>query len=367
MKKIKTFIVILVSLFWIHGCSPDVNLVAPDLSIDQILGGKEMVVYKGMLTFKDKTTFDNLTSDFIKRDEAFIRTWEKQLGFKSLYSTYEDVIDEEDKFLEQMVKKYGADSEVTRDEMGYSKMTQKYLESGSLIISNDGFLDMNVTVPSLAPLINAEGFVRVGNEIRQYKTDFVKIILDGDYNKMNELAAFKESTQNIHVGVVERQLNKISDSKRTQALSSCDTSIDRYRTIAYEEKTVANIGGSPCEVYENYYYIKMRSLKKTLGSWYNHDTGFLAVSNSSFTLVHLNCDLTFKRNVMTCSGCGKSGQYGHTIYYYYVERYDTGPCTSVSPTFWCTQTPGTMVFSGISPGRSHTAKGKNDTSCTLGH
>lgn len=296
MKKIKTIIVILVSLFLIDGCSPDEDLTGPDLTIDQILGGKEMVVYNGMLTFKDKSTFDNLTSDFIKKDEAFIRTWEKQLGFKSLYTIYEDVIEEEDRFLEAMVKKYGADSEVTRDEMGYSKMTQKYMESGSLLISNDGFLDMNVTVPSLAPLINADGFVCMGKEIRQYKTDFVKIILDGDYNMMETLSTIKESTSNIHIAAVERQTTKTLDTKRTQALSSCTSTVGSHRLIGYEEHVVANEGGLPCPVYRNDFFIRTRSLKKILGTWQNFKTNQFK-SNGNVTLDHVNCDLSFNRNL----------------------------------------------------------------------
>lgn len=107
-------------------CEKESVLTQPTL--DQILNGKEVAVYKGILTFKDNSIFDKLATVLSKKSKAEIQEWEKVLGFKSVYSIYEDVIEEEDRFLTDMVKKYGENSEVTRSEMGYSELTQKYLD-----------------------------------------------------------------------------------------------------------------------------------------------------------------------------------------------------------------------------------------------
>ena len=322
MRKIVTIVVILVSQLVIDGCLQNEALFL-DPPIDQILGGKEFVVYKGILTFKDKSTFNKLTEELIGKDETFIYSWEKDLGFKSLYTTYEDVIVEEDKFLETMVKKYGENSEATRNEFGYSKLTQEYLKKGTILMTDDGLLDMNVTTPSLAPLVNADGFVRVGNEIRQYKSDFLKVILDADYQKISRLDGIKESSNQFHIARVEKVINKISDASRTQALSSCESIVGSHRLISYEEKTYFNEGGVPCPVYRNDYYIMLRSLKKILGSWQNFRTSQFTIT-ATYALNHLNCDYSVKTLVSSRTNhFWQIGGEWHTFSAYYVRNYDT--------------------------------------------
>ncbi len=366
MKRIATpplhIAIILFSIVWINSCAPDENFQKPELSLDQILAGKEITVYNGMLTFKDKKGFDQLTLDLAKRDEAYIRSWENQLGFKSLYSIYEDVISEEEKFLNEMVKKYGESSEVTRNEIGYSKLTQTYLEKGVIIETKEGILDMNITIPVLAPLINADGFVRIGNDIRQYKSDYVRIIQDGDYDKMVGLEGLKESVSQIHVGPVVRDLKKISDESRTQAISSCDVTNGSHRLIAYEEKTYVNEGGSPCPVYRNDYYVRLRSLKKILGTWQNFKTSQFTLT-ATYVLNHLNCDYSVK--IFSVSWRNNNffaiGGNWHTFDVLYLTNYNTGPC--VSSTVNCNG-PGILAFD---PGatRYFLATGVNSTQCDL--
>ena len=319
-----------------------------------------MAVYKSVLTFKDAAVFNKMAEELSTKDIAYIRTWEKGLGFKSASSIYEDAIEEEDKFLATMVKKYGENSEVTRNEIGFSELTQKYLDKGILSANEEGILNINVMIPILAPLVNEEGLVRVGNEIRQYKYNYLKIILDADYNKISRLSEQQEGTEKIHVAAVERQQHEIKDVGRTKALSSCESIVGSHRLIAYEEKTAVDEGGSPCKVLRNDYYIKLRSLKKILGTWQNFKTSQFTLT-SDYCLDHLNCDFTLKRNVVCFSNHGFSGGYWHTADIPLVTNYDTGPC--VSRTANCTGI-GHMVFS---PGRlrRHLATGVNGTACGL--
>jgi hypothetical protein len=355
MKNL-SFIAILVAAFLINSCSLDDQNLAPNKSLEQILAGREMAVYNSMLTFRDKKTFDDLALDLSKREKDYIVGWEKrQPGFKSLYSIYEDVIVEEDKFLQQMVKKYGEASEVTRAETGYAAMTKKYLDNGALIINDDELLDMNVTVPYLAPLINAAGFVRVGDEVRQYKRDRVRIILDGDYGKMEDLENVKESNANIHIGLVQRQRVKVSDAGRVQALSSCTSTVGSHRLIGYEEHVLTNEGGHPCPVYKNNFYIQTRSLKKVLGIWGNFSTNQFWSEG---------CDYSFNRNLWT--GPYVFPSYSGTVHtknYHIVFNYDTGPCTN--STTACTGNGYVVFKTGTSTTRFHTVWGVNGTTCTM--
>lgn len=152
----------------------------------------------------------------------------------------------------------------------------------------EGILNINVTIPILAPLVNEDGIVRVGNEIRQYKHNLLKIILDGDYEKIRNLSEFTSSTDRIHVSIVERQIHQIVDIGRTKALSSCESVMDNYRLIGYEEKTFVFKGGTPCPVYRNDYYITQRSLKKILGTWQNHNTSEMQSIQRKACLDHVS-------------------------------------------------------------------------------
>lgn len=345
-----------------NSCSPDESLRTSEPTLDQILGGSEIAVHKGILTFKDANAFNKLAEELSKKDIGYIRTWEKGLGFKSAASIYEDVIEEEDKFLEAMVKKYGENSEVTRKEIGFSELTQKYLDKGTLSANEEGILNINVMIPLLAPLVDADGLVRVGNEIRQYKYNFLKIILDADYNKISSLGGFKESTDNIHVAAVERQRHEIKDVGRTKALSSCESIVGSHRLIGYEEKIFVNDGGTPCPFYRNDYYIRMRSLKKILGTWQNFKTGQFT-SNVTVAFDHLNCDYTVRNGIVSYMGFYlEHGGEMHTYDRYVVQNYNTGPCQS-SITGIC-YGPGSMVFKVGWP-RYHTVTGVNGTSCGL--
>ena len=360
MKKLLPLVLL---VLFIGSCEKESFVSEPTL--DQILNGKEVAVYKEMLTFKDKSSFDKVAEELSKKDKNYIQAWGNGLGFKSIYSIYEDAIEAEDVFLAEMVKKYGENSEVTRDEMGFSELTQKYLDKGTLSHTAEGILNMNVMIPTLAPLVNEDGLVRVGNELRQYKYTTVKIILDADYNKINGLKELKESTDKIHVAAVERQTHEIKDVGRTKSsLGRCSSVNGKYWLIAYEDLSVVNEGGLPCPVYRNDYLVTLRSLKKILGTWQNHNTGQLKL-NAKYCLDHLNCDYSIKRNV-ECYPGGQNwfGGFDSTINFYLIMNYDTGPCVSSVPSI-C-QAAGTLVFKGA---YSHElfATGVNGTACSILH
>lgn len=325
------------------------------------MDGKEIAVHQGLLTIKDAATFNKLADELSKKDVEYISAWEKRLGFRSAYSIYEDAIEEEDKFLEAMVKKHGESSTVTRNEIGFSDFTQKYLDKGLFTHNEEGILNLNVMIPMLAPLVNEESLVRIGNEIRQYKYNSLKIIRDADYNKIDALKRLNESTDEVYVATVERQVHEIKGAGRTKALSSCESIQGSHRLIGYEEKIYVNEGGTPCPFYRNDYYVQLRSLKKILGTWQNFKTGqFTYTSTVGFN--HLNCDYSVRNHIVgfTNSYYAAGGQY-HTFNLYFVMNYDTGPCVS---SIGCNG-PGTIAFSPSYLPRHHHVTGVNGTACDL--
>lgn len=346
-----------------NSCSPDENLLEAEPTLDQILGGKEVVVHKGLLTFKDPEVFNRMADELSKKDIGYIRAWEKGLGFRSAYSIYEDAIEEEDRFLETMVKKHGENSELTRREIGFSEFTQKYLDKGLLSSDEDGVLNVNVMIPMLAPLVNEESLVRVGNEIRQYKYNYLRKILDVDYNKIGRLNELNESSDGIHVAAVERQQHEIKDVGRTKALSSCESINGSHRLIGYEEKILVNDGGTPCPFYRNDYYIRLRSLKKILGTWQNFKTTQFTIT-STVAFDHLNCDYTVRNGVDSFNSTyysTPSGWEWHTLDLYWVRNFNTGPCQSSTGNCYG---PGSMVFR-VGYSRYHYVTGVNGTACDL--
>ena len=92
-----------------------------ELTLDQILNGKEVAVHKGMLNFKDQASFDSFVKSRVDLSATELEQWEKANNFKSLSTIHEEIIDKEDVFLNTMNIKYNGSESITRKDIGYTR------------------------------------------------------------------------------------------------------------------------------------------------------------------------------------------------------------------------------------------------------
>lgn len=123
---------------------------------------------------------------------------------------------------------------------------------------------MNVSIPLFAYLVNADGIVQIDGKIYQFKKDKIKVIADGDASKIALLKSTNKTSKELQIEVseVNRSSKIIEDTGRQMSNTSCTSTVDNYRLIAYEE-----IGSSSQVSYcghDLYYYYTLRSLKKNI-------------------------------------------------------------------------------------------------------
>ncbi|SFF53030.1 hypothetical protein SAMN04488541_104922 [Thermoflexibacter ruber] len=236
------------------------------------------------LSFKDSASFYKVLNSLIKSKPEEIREWNQKIGFQSLQNIYDIAVLSERKEME----KEGEISDLQRNRLiTYGCLSDFTFNHRYLFkFDKEKGMDMKLFNPSLAPLLNIDGIVQVGQNIFQYGEDFVKIITDGDINKVNHLYKFTKSdkSQNIVVCLVNNRMKESSvptNGKVEDWVRSCETTVNSpasYRTLVYEEfYDYTNYTGihpyyNPYSTYTH--FIKVRNLKRGfLGYWY--DTDFL--------------------------------------------------------------------------------------------
>lgn len=358
MKKLLP-IGVLFALF--IGCYQDDTSMRSSATLDEILGTNDYAVHQGILTFRNEEVFNKTVEASANWSLAEQLQWQTRVNFESLNSIYENAILAEDKFLEQMVARYGEDSNVGRSVFGYSEYVKQMLANKALRITDDEIIDVNATTRILSHFINKDRLVRVGNEIRQYSYDTYKRIGNAAYDQISNLNMTSESNNQIFVGNVEHQVTPVSVGKTQDLVGTCESVVDKYKLIAYEGITKTPKGGSPCEVWSNTYDVTLRSLRKILGTWQNYQTNFLSITYT-YSMNHYNCDFSFNRYVNGYANTHSVTSPGtwHTFTWNLIFNYDTGPCTNSSPN--CTTQPGYITFR---PDTYHnvTAFGYNNTQC----
>lgn len=323
------------------------------------------------LEVKDQKTLDSILTFLSKNDEVYLTKWEKNYGIRSLRESFANALVEEDFFLNEAVNKYGNDPLITREKLGYSDYTSRLLSKNALIKDDDVLLDMNVTIPLYSSLVNEQRIIKIGSQIYQFNRNDIKIIKDGDKGKISLLDKFNSSinsttgNENIEILKVERKIQPFSPIQgKTNFVwnGSCDNTNQNYRVIGYEEDTYwANGCGSSWS-----YYIKVRSLRKILGTWQNYNTGSMKVKASckinEWAVPKNSNDYGFiqpyiYRQIVDWTNITFDLSYGHTGYKYIVLN--TPTMCQVYPTQQ--YEPLWKVYR-----RFYTVYGYNSSSCSFG-
>ncbi len=346
-----------------------VTNLSSNRSIDR-LGGKDLAVLDGILSFKDNETFQSVTKELSLKSPAELDIWERQLGFKSLRSLHMRVSQEEEKFLNKMAEKYPGNTTMTRKELGFSDLTMLYLKEDLMFINEYETIDMNVTSPLDGTVANEHGVFRIGEDVIMPKLKSYKVLKGGDLSKM---AQFNSATlTNKDLGILIYKVKRESGSKylttgRTNTtLSFCDNIYGSYRLIVYENITqVLNEIDYPCDNAPANYWLRLSSLKSFLGTWQDHATNqwtFVAYTKADHVKACPNEGLTVVRNIVNIDGVQYYAPFTATWERYFFTNYDLGPCASG-------QCPdGRWVYgdTNFPIGRSFLCYGKGGTYCYVG-
>lgn len=301
MKKLSYSTITLLWLF-LFNCAPEelIDNHAP-LTFDQ-----KIILDNGMLSFKDLQTFDSVAVLLSSKDNEFLKNWERNMGIKSIRSVYEKAVSEEEIFLEDLKNKFGDDQSLTREKIGYSEYTNSKLIAEDLLVDDYGIIDMNITTPSLGSILNENRVVKIDGIRYEY----------GKYKIKNI-----ESKNTVLVERTSRVVDqKNSPTAATFADGSCSNSNGNYKVIGYEENVYWSDG---CNNYWDA-YIKIRSLRKVLGSWQNYNTGSMSVTATvkiiEWAVSPSGNPQFITRNMVDKTDYTYNASFGNTGYWYFINH-----------------------------------------------
>jgi hypothetical protein len=162
-------------------CAPE-DTVAPAPSPEAIapshtatLEDGDVFVRDGMLVFASEDAFERVFGELQNQDRVLADEWERRLGFVSQRQLFDRLVDAEYAYLVAPYEKL-SDEELAKMEppVGHTDMYAELLERGLIretVIEGEPTYDYNLPTPSMARVLNAEGFVAIGDRVYQVKGD----------------------------------------------------------------------------------------------------------------------------------------------------------------------------------------------------
>lgn len=236
--NIKSVLVValLCGIFW--SCQEE-SLLQDDLVVAD--DNFEIRAHNGYLWFKDSATYSATLEKLEGYSREELDQWEEELGFTSIRSIFEKAVDEDEKFFEA-IEKLPEEEIQPKFANGIAPHSKFVLQNAELFrFNSEGWFDINLPYAHIHKLLNRDGIIRIGDNIMKYSSNAVKIIRDGDENKIGLLESIKktDSKAGIKVNdiVVIRKGIDLENAKsfvRPALVNECTNKVDRYRVRMYE-------------------------------------------------------------------------------------------------------------------------------------
>jgi hypothetical protein len=202
----------------------------------QNLGLKQVKCDNGILVFRNQEHFQNVKNELAQLSYEQFVDWEKSLGFLSMNHLYRDILDAE----ETLANSYDNMSSEKIQELEnsgkiyeYSDLAQFYLKKGfiEIIKYNDiELLQLKCFADYNSKVLNEEGLVKIGNEIWQFTENQIKILKNGDFNKLDLLKETK--TEKDYVHIIDINLSTTFKTYTIDKDWSDENSYDRKKIVA---------------------------------------------------------------------------------------------------------------------------------------
>lgn len=262
MKRVVLFGLIL-ALISIISCTKEKETKIKSSSIFSLKQYQRYLSDFKILVFKSEQDLADTLKYLEGKDDEFLLNWEKQHDFISMRQAFEDIVADELNFSEN-------------PELVHSNLISKYPNSFVIEKTFDdcGFFDKNIHSDYLSKVVNPDGLIIVGDSIYQHTKDYIKVIKDGDLNKIPNLLSATTSISNLGIEVYSIK------SGTTTFNRSCQSNDGRLRIIVYED-FIQNTSTSDPKQKATTYKVKVRSLQRRLwGLWYdNYKTNISLTGN----------------------------------------------------------------------------------------
>lgn len=159
-------------------------------------------IENGMFVFSNWQDFDQVLSEINRASGESVDGWESSIGFSSKRRAFsgimaaEDAIDDYYSSLPEEQQAYYRTQPAVHSQQYTDGLATGVIKLVTDPEDNSVYWDYNLADPAAAPLMNSSGLVKVEGKIIQFtQGTLVKVILDGDYNKVPNLAGYTSPYQ----------------------------------------------------------------------------------------------------------------------------------------------------------------------------
>jgi hypothetical protein len=248
-----------------------------------------------MLIFKTNEDFVRIRTQLATATRQQLDQWENQFpNFTSQRFIYEDVLDLDLLHKERVSALPTAELEKVKKELGPDFYTHTSVRENQDLLAFDelGYtLKIQGHDPHIEKFVNRDGLVQIGNSIYEYKENSIKIIEDGNMQKLAQLAGIQRSSLEQKVVVIDIKKRVLSPNEGGKNLklnfqdnTTCIGQIGKERvigrTVIGERHTYDPDGryGYPGqEVFQAYSYLEATNQYNGLFGWEGKRTAALAI------------------------------------------------------------------------------------------
>lgn len=240
----------------------------------------------GVLSFESKADFDKVLSQIWLEELESVAIWEKQIGFQSLKSYFESIISAEEE-VERKVLSLPVEEQKTylNSPQIHSTVYKEAISKGiikEVVDSEDGseYWDYAMTDPSCAPLLSKDGLVMIEGKLVYFtNTRFVKVIKNGDFDKLSEIENINKNFEDDQFFVYDL-VNQPVNNHKIECASNSFTKTNNWQYPTSKKRVKAWVDGSssvylystsPCNGYRGQtvtFMLRLEAQKKNFwGKW----------------------------------------------------------------------------------------------------
>ncbi|MEQ9373671.1 MAG: hypothetical protein RIG68_00690 [Imperialibacter sp.] len=287
MKKILRIATIVALVLGFSCSQDDVSNPEPAASLPSKIN-----VTDGRLVFPSATVFNSTRDALSDATNDDLDNWESRFaGFKSQRSILKEILKKDEKHKEAIDNLPMEDALKLKETIGDDFYFDESVLSNKNILDfdEDGvfYLKIEGYAPSIEKFVNRHGLVQIGDSIFSYSEGYIKVITDGNANKIKSLSDYNESNrkENVYVSTVKRETIEISLENGRSMLFNGTSDCTGYTTGGgqrvkgrAEALYSTPSGGQGTGPYIIYMYLRASNEYKGVFGWRSKDTSQLNIN-----------------------------------------------------------------------------------------
>jgi hypothetical protein len=265
MKKLMFMAVIAMVLTVFNACQKDELKTTPDAGAAKA-SKADVYLENGYLAFKNMNAVDSVMNILAKMDRQEKDAWEKKIGLKSARYEFDILFDEYEKL-------------TTKDEFLSFKAKHAEKLKFNEMDEEDCSIDYPFSDTYFTSVLNSSGIIKIGMSLLKFTRWNQITILDGDLEKLNNIAKFPNDN-NIILTTTLKSINDGSNTSNVTGFDGWRTSGNRrlWNDLKWTKYIYSlSSAGDFFPLFKVVYigYLRQQGQAKSLFGWSNYSTKYI--------------------------------------------------------------------------------------------